>query len=547
MTANEEQNMNIGPTGNIANPPISRSKGRCWKLIICMETLASLILILLAFSKLGFVAVYPREFAAENFLLSPLPNWLVMLVSAAIESFVAVKVFRNLKNPISSGLWLLWLCFAIGLYRLGMWIVAPRSACHCFGLIGLLTGSSKQYENVWAVVLLVFLAAIGLSVLLLSVRFRWTRSVTNVVVGLLSAFLARPANCAENAQALGISGTISSDYFGRDGKQINSAISNFRILVEGRHWKLFTQLTNSDSYAIASDGRTTFTLIQARNVLLPAETALIDPWNIPTDTPAESIPWWAFILSRDTEFEVTNLPTPWTVPRGDLQSMFCDTEITWSDSTPAVVAKAEFYYSEMRVASALDSPFLNRQTPPRGDVIGLVKAMKGLTNRFQAGEYEVTKWTNTAYGKLPSKFQLTVYDALIEQLYMYDPTNHTVKLRSSSGFVSPAVRIRYEGKVDGIVPAEFGEPTPHLGKPIWTSDYRFRGSGTDYVQYGPINHWTTNKSEVGPTMSGIAKFRTIAAVVEIRPAFWHRPLFVIGLIIILAFPLLLKLRRRRAE
>ena len=361
----------------------------------------------------------------------------------------------------------------------------PQSACHCFGWVGMSINSEKTGENQIANFISLALTLAGLSMSLARTKSKpiSPNHLGNISKALIITAFVIGAYNARAGQILQISGDIKSEFFNLKSAKINSGFSTFDLIRDGQGWQIATTQPHSASHSIASDGQTTYSLIFDPNQTLPGNVGEIDFSSLPLDTPAEAIPWWFFVLTKSSHQNVSELPTPWTGPRGDAQAFFCRQEIAWSEAEPRLPASVTFFFEPNRVAAALKSPILLQLSgapiPPQD----LHWLLEGMQNNIKAGECLVTAWTNTPYGVFPLQFEVKVYNALVD----YKMNHNNV------------MRIHYMGCVRTIHLADKITYLPSLqGSPIWTTDYRFRDPSKQvaFVRYGPQNYWTTNKNDV---------------------------------------------------
>jgi hypothetical protein len=331
------------------------------------------------------------------------------------------------------------------------------------------------------------------------------------------------------AEPVEISGNIESEYYNYKGVKVNSGSTGFKVITDGKGWQIITSQTGSAPYSIASDGKTTYTLITTPG---PAssigDAAQIDPISIPLATAAELIPWWFFILTKRVEARLPEIPLPWTDPRNDPQAYFCDRKINWSDSEPQLLDNAMFYFSESKVLGALRSPFLDLSSDPVVSRAELKKLAESASAAGKAGECSVTQWTNTSLGMYPVRFKVKVYNALVD---------HYV------GRATLTLRILYTGVVNEIKKADSISYTPPLRGPIWTRDYRFRDSskGIEAIRYGPSRAWLTNKMEVDRSGAEIIRRKRSQGV----SSSISRYIVICILLVVSILPILLLKRRKR--
>lgn len=363
--------------------------------------------------------------------------------------------------------------------------------------------------------------------------------------------------------AVKLSGEIASDYYSPEGKLMNHGLSRFWVARDGSRWQLTTEQAGSEAISIASDGNAAFTIITATNTSTPRVAAargltnvnvngrmqvgIVDPWNFPAHTPAESLPWWFLVLTKDSEVRFSDLPTPWTLPRSDPQAYFCSNSISWSDAQPWLVATVAFFYSCDRVWTALDTVVINKQTEPfvsieEARMLGNV--LRRCTNVVKAGEASVLDWTNSLYGRFPLKFECVVYDSLAGQLY----DRKLKKFRPEYAGRVPTVRIKYHGTVTSVEEVPSVACPPNLQGPTWVADNRFRdaSSKVQRLEYGPVDNWITNMSRVKTRSSPHFRIDTIRMATAHAPP-WARWVMWVLLFVALGFPLLLMRLRKGTE
>ena len=406
------------------------------KCISLAAYLSSAVLFLLGLSKACLLVVAPGEVTNQNAFLSPMPNWLLAIISFLLELFVSLQIIKNRCRPRVGGLWLLWYVVINAICRVGMWMASPQSACHCLGLIGMLIGSGKIVENQVAHFILLILTLTALLMLFAKSKSTPIKPIApaNATQSLIMAALFIGVYGARADQIVQISGDIKSEYFNVNSVKINTGYSTFDVIRDGRGWQIATTQPHSDGHSIASDGETTYSLILDTNQTLPGNVGEIDYSNLPLDTPAEAIPWWFFVLTENASPGASQLPTPWTVPRRDAQAFFCRQEIAWSEAQPHLPASVAFFFDKTRVAAALNAPIL---LPPAGapmnpsDIQWLLQDMQ---DNIKAGECLVTAWTNAPCGMFPERFEVRVYNALVD---------HKMKRNN-------VMRIHYLGNVHAI-------------------------------------------------------------------------------------------------
>lgn len=299
-------------------------------------------------------ALDPERLKEETRRLAEFPDGFVS-TSIHFTKFTNIAGFRL---PRMAGLWLIWLCAVIAIYRAGVMLFSPRSSCHCLGVLGTLVGSAGRNEN--AITFVIWLGLTGMALTLLALGHHSKRALARapyplVLISLVVGLASLPSGNA--CAAIQISGEIAADYYSPQGHPINHGLSKFRVVRDGSRWQLITEQAGSESLSITSDGNTTFTVISATNtapvrvargatnVNARMQVGIIDPWSFPLHTPAASLPWWFFVLSRETDLRLSDLPAPWSNPRSDPKAYFCSNVVTWSGAHPGVVASAAFFYS----------------------------------------------------------------------------------------------------------------------------------------------------------------------------------------------------------
>jgi hypothetical protein len=520
---------------------------------------AAIILCLLALAKAAMLVSHFGQFSGRNVFLLVVPNWIALSASVAVELVAAAGILQSLRAPRKAGLWLLWLCTLIAIYRSGMMLFSPHGSCHCLGIVGISVGSAGRNETAISLGIWLGLTAMAATILILSRRSqRVATAPARLHLSVVTFVLGMAVGDAR--AAVQISGEIASDYYLPNGRQINHALSRFSVVRGDSHWRITTEQAGSESISITSDGNATFTIISATNDSSPRvavargltnvnvtgdmQTGIVDPWNFPIFTPAESLPWWFLVLSKDTNLRFSDLPTPWTLPRSDPQAYFCSNVIGWAEAQPKLLATVAFYYSKENIQTAFDSPVLNKQAAPlvsSDDARMLVAVLKDCTNVVKAGHASVLDWTNSSHGRYPLRFECVVFDSLAEQLY----DRNSKSFRADYAGRAPTVRIRYYGTVKSIEEVADVAFPPVLYRPTWVADNRLGDarSKVQRLEYGPVETWISDPSRIETEAGPDFKVVTIKMAPEQAPS-WMRWVLALMFLVALGFPLLLMRLRK---
>jgi hypothetical protein len=438
------------------------------------------ILSMLSFAKVLMLITNFKEFRESNAFLTPLPNWILAFFGIILEVVVVCKIIRNRHRSQAVGLWILWFSLLAGFYRAGLYLVSPHSNCHCLGLFNIFFKSGSMRENSVSFTILVVLGVAGVYLYLKEPIKHYLASRLIVL-----AFVFLPVAAFASDEAVKITGKMSFEYYSKEGKRINSLSSRFELFRNGVGWRIIANQPPSDVFSIASDGKTSFSTISSTNETQKLDSAFVDFGNVPVGSPAASIPWWFYVLSKDIDIKGTGLTSPWLFSRYDPQAFFCTTTILWSDSSPNLISEARLTYSSNLVVNASFSSPVSREfeLPQQLTQQSIAEfARKMPSETLPAAICQVISWTNTPFGTFPKEYQILVYSSLSEQ-------------ERGEGQV---VRIRIYGQMIDISSTESVTNMPPLVRPIYVRDFRFRDTSKkiEFVEYGPTQFWATNMEDV---------------------------------------------------
>ncbi|MGC8829015.1 MAG: hypothetical protein ACP5TE_04485 [Verrucomicrobiia bacterium] len=479
------------------------------RFIEILALFAGLLILVLAISKAALVTYYPKSFYTANPFLYPIPELFIILASIIFEIFVGIQILRFWKiNIFICGLWLLLFCVITGLYRLGVWLYAPKSNCHCFGLIGLLLGSGNYLESKYAFYLLLSLLII--SIILVLIHFKNIKNIAIIItlfgIDLYSEDIPTTGKYDKDEKCIVISGYVTFNSWDRKGNiHSSNRVFCFDVYIAKPKWAILITFSPGISNITSCDGTNLYHLKMTHNTnKYPFDAAYIFPSNIPWPEISHSLLWWVYILTKEyrplingTNYDLTFLPAPFQ-PATSPYAVIYETNLKWSEYQPFPIKNAVFSFKKERLIRCMNSPFRFYFKDPidisDGYISTLVKILDEYTNNtFIGGELSILSYTNTVYGNIPFDWVVIQYNDIFDRIYTYD--NNSKKWTKNKTPSKEKISGKYYGKTTNINYGIFPGAPPSLRIRTTIYDYRLRDikSNIDHIRYNNVTTWQPNQ------------------------------------------------------
>jgi len=469
------------------------------RFIEILALFSGLLILLLAVSKAALVAYYPKSFYTANPFLYPIPELFIILISIIFEIFVGIQILRFRKiNIFICGLWLLLFCIITGLYRIGVWLYAPKSNCHCFGLIGLLLGSGNYLENKYALYLLLTLLII--SIMLVLIHFKNIKNIAIIMItlngmNLFSEDISTIRKSDKDEQCIVISGFVTFNSWDKNGKlYVSNDWYCFEVYKSFEAYCIKTTFpSGSTSQSIYKDGLQ-YHLITPKNTnKIIMDAGYIFPSNIAWPTVWHLVPWWIYVLTKDyncyafgTNIPHKDLPAPFQPPTSPFAFIY-KAEIDWSLLAPNYINEVLFYYDKNRLLKCKNSPFLSLRIPDNIDdfIESISNVFNSRSNHFIAGKCKVNVWTNTEHGHIPLEWEIIQYCSIFDRIYKNE-NNKQITIANNTRIVG-----KYHGIATNISLSSFPEFPIPLKRRTTILDFRCRNINQkiDHKRYNQLTYW----------------------------------------------------------